>query len=279
MRILANQTGVAAPDADNLKGKIVDAQTIVSDGVNGDIIEAMQKAVSESGITENDLPDNETNKHQLLDALSYTLNRFKDATSRHYVNIVSGDITLPDDNNIREIYLINNGSGLENILHPNMPDDIFSIIIYFPYGNTILETGNINIGGVGELSVNGNVKFTFVDNVWYAEVLYKADVLKTKVIEIGDWDMDSNQVVDVAHGLSDYTKIRTIDVMIRADAGASNIILPLNSFNYISGNTCGGVNLVTSTDIQLRRKAGETFDDPEFDSTSYNRGWITIQYL
>lgn len=279
MRILANQTGVAAPDADNLKGKIVDGQTVIGEGINGDIVEMLHKAVSDSGITENDLPDNESNYHQLLDALTYTLNRFKDATSRHYVDIVSGDITLPDDNNIREIYLINTGSGLENILHPNMPDDIFSIVIYFPYGNTILSSGNIDLGGVDSISVNGNVKFTFVDNVWYAEVLYKADILKTKVIEIGDWNMVSTSSVSIAHGISDYRNIRSVNVIIRADSGGSNVVVPLNNFNFSTGNMSGGVYLVDSTDVNLRRKSGETFDDADFNSTSYNRGWITIQYI
>ena len=69
MRILANQAGVAPPDADYPNGRIVDGQTVISEGVNGDLIQFFQRLVDIAGITENDLPDNETNGYQLIQAL------------------------------------------------------------------------------------------------------------------------------------------------------------------------------------------------------------------
>ena len=70
MRILANQTGVQAPDADYPKGRIVNNQTIISEEINGDIVNLFQKLVSLASISENGNPDNETNGYQLLQAFA-----------------------------------------------------------------------------------------------------------------------------------------------------------------------------------------------------------------
>ena len=70
MRILANQTGVQAPDADYPKGRIVNNQTIINEEINGDIVNLFQKLVSLASISENGNPDNETNGYQLLQAFA-----------------------------------------------------------------------------------------------------------------------------------------------------------------------------------------------------------------
>lgn len=272
MRILANQTGVIAPDSDNLKGKIEDGTTVIGEPVNGDIIETMQKMVSEAGITENDLPDNETNKHQMLDAMSFVMNRRKTASARHYLNISGGSVTLPSDNCLDEMFLINSGSGLLTINYPNIPtNNIVSIIILFPYTNTIGETGNINLGGIGTLNVNGNyVRFTLIAGIWYGELIQKADTLITKVIDIGDWDMNTNSVIYVTHGVN-AKKIRSINVIIRNDSD--------DCYTPLSYSGVSVLNIAYSaTKISLHRTYGGAFDTIDYSSTSYNRGWITIQY-
>lgn len=95
-----------------------------------------------------------------------------------------------------------------------------------------------------------------------------------EVISIGDWNMNSTSAVNVAHGLgASYKKIRIIDVIIRAD---------LDNFNYSlnrtdqSGNTHGGISSINSTNVQLCRTSDQFFDNENFDSTSFNRGWITL---
>jgi len=102
--------------------------------------------------------------------------------------------------------------------------------------------------------------------------------LKTKVIEIGDWDMNTVPLVAVAHGLPDAQKIRSISVFIRPDTGTT--LYPLNSFQDGADPllVAGGVDGVTSTNINLRRRSGGRFNDAAFDATSYNRGWVTIVY-
>lgn len=100
--------------------------------------------------------------------------------------------------------------------------------------------------------------------------------LSIKIIDIGDWNMDTGTSVDVTHGLSDYKKVRRISVIIRDDNDA-------NYFDLNRGTTGGtmsaGVNLIDTTKITLVRETGGLFDGVDYNATSFNRGWITIEYL
>jgi hypothetical protein len=103
------------------------------------------------------------------------------------------------------------------------------------------------------------------------------------VVEIGDWNMDSTFDVSVNHGLADHKKIRSINVIIRDDADTNyyNLNAALSSGSAPSG-VSGQVGIVSSTTIQLTRTSSANdgwFDSTAFDSTSYNRGWITIGYV
>jgi microcystin-dependent protein len=81
-RILANISNTEAPSSDYPKGRILDRNlntnpvvlgTPIKETVYGDIIQVFLKCLEVSGIIENDLPDNETNGYQLLEALRYEL--------------------------------------------------------------------------------------------------------------------------------------------------------------------------------------------------------------
>ena len=98
--------------------------------------------------------------------------------------------------------------------------------------------------------------------------------LNTKVMDIGDWDMDTNQSVSVAHGLT-FSKIRNVSALIRHDTDG------VYSFGGALDSTETDESYIYAgpTDIVLRRGAGGWFDRTEFNATSYNRGWITIQYV
>lgn len=85
MRKLVDVTNVNAPDADYPKGRVRDKVgatlgTEYSEILHGDMIQFFQKLVIDSGITENDLPDNTTNGYQLLDALSIVASSWKTYT-------------------------------------------------------------------------------------------------------------------------------------------------------------------------------------------------------
>ncbi len=110
-------------------------------------------------------------------------------------------------------------------------------------------------------------------------ILVKTHLLQTKVIRIGDWNMNTTLQVLINHGLSDHTKIRMIDAIIRNDEGSIHV--PLVGSHNIGDTTTylgGFIYNTTATTVSLRRISSGFFDSTDYDSTSYNRGWITIQY-
>jgi len=96
--------------------------------------------------------------------------------------------------------------------------------------------------------------------------------LLTKVIEIGDWNMDTDGSILVTNPIGDKDKIRNIEVMIRPDVGV------FLQFNYKLDRDGAGFIDVGSTNIVLARTGAGLFDSADFDSTSYNRGWIALTY-
>ena len=98
--------------------------------------------------------------------------------------------------------------------------------------------------------------------------------LQTKVIQIGVWDMNATATLNVAHGLPDFEKIRSVSVLIYDDTSTiyTDISLPDNT------GTPSGYYSLGSTDISLYRQTGGTYDSVLYDDAVMNRGYITIQY-
>lgn len=94
-----------------------------------------------------------------------------------------------------------------------------------------------------------------------------------KVLDIGDWNMDSTATINVAHGLT-LAKIRAVYVTIRDDADTSYFTL-----EYNNGTEVYGHYLLSSSNVGLTREASSPFDSANFDATSFNRGWIIIWYV
>jgi hypothetical protein len=97
--------------------------------------------------------------------------------------------------------------------------------------------------------------------------------LGVKVIEIGDWNMDSTATKNIAHGLL-LNNIRTIQGTIRDDGSTTFYPLMFSPYSTYSAVTvyCDATNAVCD------RQSGSIFDSALFDATSFNRGWITIWY-
>jgi hypothetical protein len=99
--------------------------------------------------------------------------------------------------------------------------------------------------------------------------------LAIKSVNIGDWDMDTDGSKNVAHGLSDFKKIRGIDVIIRNDSDTA-------PYHHLSNSPSAAIELwingIDNSNIGISRRASGNFDSTSYDSTSYNRGWITITY-
>ncbi len=98
--------------------------------------------------------------------------------------------------------------------------------------------------------------------------------LYTKIIEIGDWNMDANTNKDVTHGL-EKSKIRRTSYIIRDDNDTF-----MYAVVYVDGVGVSllGITYINATVIRLTRVLNSTFDSIDFDSTTYNRGWVTIEY-
>jgi hypothetical protein len=102
----------------------------------------------------------------------------------------------------------------------------------------------------------------------------------TETYEIGDWNMDAD-----TFKVATYTTTQT-----GAPVAISGVLRNDNGFYYpIHAASIGsdGTNVHPQVNIQafgdgeiyMVRTTGGTFDGALFDSTSYNRGWITITYL
>jgi hypothetical protein len=98
--------------------------------------------------------------------------------------------------------------------------------------------------------------------------------LRTKVIEIGDWDMDTASGVSFAHGIT-FSKIRNLEAWIYNDSGT--VLENLQGINQADDLPVGNA-AATTTLISLYRKTGGLFDSVNYNATGYNRGFVTIQY-
>jgi len=98
--------------------------------------------------------------------------------------------------------------------------------------------------------------------------------IKMKLISIGDWNMDTSSLVSIAHGLT-YTDIRSVYAAIITDDGT----LYADLTGTDSSGNGGGIVTWESTDVILLRTTGGAFDNINYNATSFNRGYITIQYV
>ena len=90
-------------------------------------------------------------------------------------------------------------------------------------------------------------------------------------LEIGDWDMFATTIISVTHGLSidEFESLRDLTVTIKDDPNTT----------YHSGPSVDISLKVNTSGIVLTRTVGGVFDTTNFDSTSFNRGFITFTYL
>lgn len=99
--------------------------------------------------------------------------------------------------------------------------------------------------------------------------------LLSKTIDIGDWNMSSTASKNVAHGIS-YKKIRSVTVIVRDDTDITYVPLTRGNASFTPQ---GAVDQITTTNVVLLRVLGGSFDNTSYDSTGYNRGWVTIEYI
>jgi hypothetical protein len=119
--------------------------------------------------------------------------------------------------------------------------------------------------GAAALDVNGNCSGS---SGGILETGTGGVTIHKKVIEIGDWNMDTSATVEVSHGLT-LSNIIAAQVAIRADSGSNLVMLAPQGLTIIS---CG------ETSVYIERTEGGVYDSASYASTGYNRGWIIIEY-
>jgi hypothetical protein len=100
---------------------------------------------------------------------------------------------------------------------------------------------------------------------------------RTEIIELGDWNMDTTTNINIVHGL-EYEDIISAEVFIRNDA--NTIKNSINTGASVTDTTPQGyIGDIDSTNVNIARLTGGKFDHADYDSTSYNRGWLVITYI
>jgi len=155
---------------------------------------------------------------------------------------------------------------------------------------TISTTGGNTINGLSTYTITNTRAgaYFFIDstNNWVTkndtenaiDTVTTANPLTTKTIDIDDWDMDADTTKIISHGLSgtEWKTIRSVNTIIRNDVDA--IYYKLESLIDFDGYLAGGIGDITSTKVFLNRRLLGHFDSVNFDSTGYNRGWVTLEY-
>jgi hypothetical protein len=177
---------------------------------------------------------------------------------KSYNNLYTGITSTIKNNSLKSI----SGITLQNALI-DIVDSTFGAFSGNTGGNNKTATG---------------ITTTYVDS---SSVVSEVTV-KSKILEIGDWDMDTNDSKSVASGISSLeTKLRLVSIMVRNDS-ATELNPFLCTIRQIAGGSLyegeGGINISTDDLIYLRRKTAGIYDSTEYNSTSYNRGWIYITY-
>lgn len=168
---------------------------------------------------------------------------------------------------------INTGgvTGIGNSLVGGAGNDN-SGISSFVIGASNTNTGDLSaiIGGQG---ITNNLDNTVV----VPAISFQNEGTKWRMIELqlGDWNMDTTTSLTASHSLTstEWKTIRNISIVIRNDADTQYY-----DFTDIQGGTSTKPIEITSTLFTIYRTSGGTFDGADFDSTSYNRGWITFWY-
>jgi len=173
--------------------------------------------------------------------LQIDLTTAKAIKKQHDVALVTGDIEA--NQTVSVIY--------------NATDDVFEMV------------SNPSVASFVDLTVSGD--FT------YQGTVLPVVAHKIKIVDIGDWNMDTTTNVAVAHGLT-LANIRAASLMIRSDADTT--YYPGDGqLNAADENTPAWIASIDATNVNIYRKTSGIFDSAGFDSTSFNRGWITITYV
>ena len=138
----------------------------------------------------------------------------------------------------------------------------------------LMDEAEVAFNNFPDNSYSGFQYFTALTN-YIKGVIDNYPQLRSKVVEIGSWNMDTAATVAVTHGISDYRKIRSISGVLRDDG--DTILAPIPYVSDVVADILS-VSGVSSTTITLRRVTGGQFDNTSYDDTTISRGKLVIHY-
>lgn len=163
-----------------------------------------------------------------------------------------------------------------------LTEGTFSAAFRYLNGNwrvhTLIPFASTSIKGVQENATDAETRLLAATNktITCSNLsAFSGGTIKT-LVEIGDWNMDADNSVTITHGISDFKKIRAANGIIRNDADTA--YTPFLRCGT-SGFTGVGIGEFGATTVSLIRIIGGTFDNTNYDQTSYNRGWLIIEHL
>jgi hypothetical protein len=161
--------------------------------------------------------------------------------------------------------LILTGQGSTNDV--TIKNDVDTTVAQVPTGTTTLACNGL----VSAQSFSG-IALTLTGDLTLDSLVQPT----IKIMDIGDWDMDTDATISVAHSLTAGT-IRSVSVAIRQDTTAGSPVYMLGAYSP-AGTTNEYVEW-NDTVVIMARSTGGIFDNTSFNATGYNRGWITITYV
>lgn len=228
--------------------------TEVDRNTYSDNFQFFESLMNYASVVANDLPDNATNGFQFLEALQKAISK------RISTRIVAGN---------------------------NLDND--KIVGIFSVSSTGISNGPSGFTGDGQLVITDDgtflwqrlLQFTggiewnrrFDGANWSGWVLNR---MGQKVVEIGDWNMDTTVTKDVDIEVA-HTKVRSISVLIKSDS--NGYLVPIDIPDPTTQLPAGSVGNIFGTEITLRRFDSARFDDAAFSDTGYNRGYVYVTYV
>jgi hypothetical protein len=289
---LENKPNVLAPNGTYTYGNIQDESTPgANDGtpINEEVYADFHQFFARLAgpwITYNGLPDNTTNGYQFMEALWRNLHFFvsQDIMKGILGNYTTGDLiilhgcvitpTIPGSSSITAGAIYYNGNIYQVAANANVVTAGAETLVFKiqPIAGLLMPTIYLDgdASGSGIADYNASTVKRIGSNF---------NNLSTKIVDIGDWDMDATDSITVAHGC-DNLQIRNIEAVIFTDTGvtvSNGNSFPLGLRWEASGNVQGGLYW-GATDVYLHRLIGGLFDSTSFNATSYNRGHLIITY-
>lgn len=193
--------------------------------------------------------------------------RYDNATPANVLNLYINDTTNEGTDASTILGLLVAG----NRIYVQQNDDAANATLFELTGPAVDNTGwwTVPVSVVSTLALPVNNKSCVV-----IMNLGASATVKTKIMDIGDWDMDALSTLNVAHGLT-FSIIRSVAVFIRNDQDAL-----VTNIDRDTGAGSAGYAQWDSTNIVINRVAGSLYDGISYnDGSAYNRGWITIHYV